>query len=108
MRTRAVLLLTTAMLCIAGASARAVTLDGVTQVAPTITTSANNSKTGTLLAQVVDGNVSTVDTGAGSGSGNVTISFAAPIKSFTFVYGSGAAAQKDPTYQHMGLGDITF
>jgi hypothetical protein len=87
----------------------ATSIDGTTLVAPTITTSANNVLSGTGLTQVVNGTVSTVDTGAGSGNGNVTITFGAtPIKSFTFTYGSGSGTVADPTYQHVGLYDITF
>jgi len=87
-------------------SITATSVDGVTLVAPTITTSANNTLSG---PGVVDGIVSTVDTGPGSGNGNVTISFgSAAIKSFTFTYGSGSGTVADPTYQHIGLSDITF
>jgi hypothetical protein len=83
--------------------------DGTTLVTPTITTSANNTLTGTGLNQVVTGTVSTADTGATSGNGNVTITFGATaIKSFTFTYGSGSGTVADPTYQHVGIGDITF
>lgn len=79
-------------------------------VAPTITTSPNNSLSGTGLTQVVNGTVSTSDLGPGSGNGNVTISFGAtPIKSFTFTYGSGGPpGVTDPTYQHVGISDMTF
>ena len=87
----------------------ATSIDGTTQVAPTITTSANNTLSGSGLTQVVDGTVSTVDTGAGSGNGNVTISFGATaIRSFTFTYGSGSGTVADPTYQHVGIHDISF
>jgi len=87
----------------------ATSVDGVTLVAPTITTSANNTLSGSGLSQVVDGTVSTVDTGAGSGNANVTISFGSTaIKSFTFTYGSGSGTVADPTYQHVGLSDISF
>jgi hypothetical protein len=81
-----------------------------TLVAPTITTSANNSLSGSGLTQVVDGIASTVDTGTGSGAGNVIISFGgAAIKSFTFTYGSGGpSGVTDPTYQHVGISDISF
>lgn len=83
--------------------------DGTTLVAPTITTSANNVASGSGVTQVVNGTVSTVDTGAGSGNGNVTISFGTTaIKSFTFTYGSGSGTVADPTYQHVGMHDITF
>ncbi|HEX8898251.1 MAG TPA: hypothetical protein VF751_06100 [Chthoniobacterales bacterium] len=79
-------------------------------VAATITTSANNTLSGSGLTQVVNGTISTVDTGAGSGNGNVTISFGATaIQSFTFTYGSGGpSGVADPTYQHVGINDITF
>ncbi|HWM25010.1 MAG TPA: hypothetical protein VNP98_09295 [Chthoniobacterales bacterium] len=87
---------------------RAVGIDG-TLIAPTITTSANNTLSGTGLNQVVNGIASTTDTGANSGRGNVTISFGtAAIRSFTFTYGSGSGTVADPTYQHIGLHDITF
>ena len=86
----------------------ATAVDG-SQVVPTITTSSNNILSGSGLTQVVDGTISTPDTGLGSGNGNVTISFGAtPIKSFTFTYGSGSGTVADPTYQHVGISDITF
>ena len=79
------------------------------RIAPTITISPNNSLTGTGLSQVVNGTASLNDTGAGSGDANVTISFGtAAIKSFTFTYGSGSGTVADPTYQHVGISDITF
>jgi hypothetical protein len=87
----------------------ALSIDGVTQVAPTITTSSANTLTGSGLTYVVSGTASVADTGATSGNGNVTISFGAtPIRSFTFTYGSGNATVADPTYQHVGMHDITF
>jgi hypothetical protein len=90
-------------------SITATSIDGTTLVAPTITTSANNVRSGSGLTQVVNGTVSTTDIGPGSGNGNVTISFGAtPIKSFTFTYGSGSGTVADPTYQHVGMHDITF
>ena len=89
-------------------SIRGLSIDGTTLIAPTITTSLNNSATGTGINQVVTGTASTVDNGAGSGNGNVTISFGTnAIKSFTFTYGSGTA-YNDPTYQHIGIHDISF
>jgi hypothetical protein len=61
------------------------------------------------LNQVVNGIASANDTGANSGRGNVTISFGAnAIRSFTFTYGSGSGTVANPTYQHIGLHDITF
>ena len=87
----------------------ATSIDGTTQVAPTITTSANNTLSGSGITQVVDGTISTADLGAGSGNGNVTISFGATaIKSFTFTYGSGSGTVADPTYQHVCIHDISF
>jgi len=90
-------------------SIQALSIDGSTLIAPTITTSANNSATGSGLGQVVTGITTTSDTGATSGAANVTISFGAnAIKSFTFVYGSGATAPADPTTQGIALHDITY
>ena len=90
-------------------SIQAIDING-NAVAATITTSANNTLSGTTgLSQVVTGTVSGTDTGAGSGSSNVTISFGATaIKSFTFTYGSGTGTVPDPTYQHIGIHDISF
>jgi hypothetical protein len=90
-------------------SITALSIDGATLVAPTITPGAANSVSGSPLAQVVLGNASVSDLGAGSANGNVTISFGATaIKSFTFTYGSGSGTVADPTYQHVGIHDITF
>lgn len=87
----------------------ATSIDGITLVAPTITTSANNTLSGSGLTQVVNGTASTPDLGAGSGNGNVTISFGTTaIKSLTFTYGSGSGTAADPTYQHVGIYNLTF
>ncbi len=87
---------------------KAVSIDGTTMIAPTITTSASNVLSGSGLGQMVTGTTSTVDTGAGSGNGNVTLDFGTnAIKSFTFTYGSGTSFA-DPTYQHIGLHDLSF
>jgi hypothetical protein len=90
-------------------SIQAIDMNG-NPVAATITPSANNSLSGTGLTQVVNGTVNTVDTGPGSGNGNVTISFGTTaIKSLTFTYGSGGpVGVTDPTYQHVGISNITF
>jgi len=89
-------------------SIMAVGIDG-SLIAPTITTSVNNTLSGTGLNQIVNGITSTPDTGAGSGNANVTISFGtAKIKSFTFTYGSGSGTVADPTYQHIGMSDVVF
>jgi hypothetical protein len=88
---------------------RALSADGVTLIAPTITTSSSNTFTGSGLNQVVNGVSSVVDTGAGSGNGNVTISFGSnAITSFTFTYGSGSGTAADPTYQHIGIYNLDF
>ena len=87
---------------------RGLSADGVTWIAPTITTSSANALTGTGLGQIVTGTSSVVDTGAGSGNGNVTISFGSnAITRFEFTYGSGAAFA-DPTFQHVGFYDFSF
>lgn len=86
----------------------ALSIDGVTMIAPTITTGAANTLTGTGLSQVVTGISTANDTGVTSGAGNVTINFSTnAISSLTFTYGSGAAFA-DPTYQHIGLHDLSF
>jgi hypothetical protein len=89
---------------------KATSIDGTTLIAPTITTSSNNTQSGTGTSQIVTGIVNTSDLGPSSGNGNVTISFgAAAIKSFTFTYGSGGPAGiTDPTYQHVGINGISF
>ncbi|MDP9098697.1 MAG: hypothetical protein M3N48_06840 [Verrucomicrobiota bacterium] len=90
-------------------SIQALSIDGSTLIAPTITTSANNTLTGAGLGQVVTGITNTSDTGVTSGDANVTISFGAnAIKSFTFLYGRGSTAPADPTTQGIALHDITF
>lgn len=86
---------------------RGVALDG-SLIAPIITAGPNNALTGAGINQIVTGTSSAVDLGAGSGDGNVTISFGtAAIKAFTFTYGSGSLFA-DPTYQHIGIHDISF
>jgi len=89
-------------------SIRGLSIDGTTLIAPTITTSLNNSLSGSGINQIVTGTASTSDTGAGSGNSNVTISFGSnAIKSFTFTYGSGPLFA-DPTFQHVGIHDLSF
>jgi len=80
-----------------------------TSIAPTITgLGANVSLAGTGLSQTLTGTASTVDTGAGSGAGNATITFnATNIKSITFTYAS-TTMFANPTYQHIGIDDITY
>lgn len=62
----------------------------------------------TLSGVDLIGNASAPDTGAGSGAGNAQINFNASfIRSITFSYGS-TNAFSDPTYQHIGIHDLTF
>lgn len=78
------------------------------QVAATITTSSANTVSGTGLTQVVDGIAISNDTGAGSGNGNVTISFGStPIKSFSYTYGN-APIGGFLTGQHAGMYNLSF
>ncbi len=76
-------------------------------IAPTITTSANNSVSGSGINQVVSG---TDENSNNSGSGNVGISFGTNyITSFTFEYGNpSSGVQKNPDSQSIGLYDINF
>lgn len=80
-----------------------------TQIAPTITNVGTNvTLSGSGLSQVLTGQVSTPDTGAGSGAGNATITFnATDIGSITFTYGSSGMFA-DPTYQHIGIYNLDY
>ncbi len=90
-------------------SMSALSIDGTTLIAPTITISPNNSLSGSGLNQVVNGITTTNDTGAGSGAANVTIDFgSAAIQSFTFTYGSGSNTNSDPTLEHIGIYNIDY
>jgi hypothetical protein len=88
----------------------ALSTDGVTLIAPTITNvGAAVALSGSGTAQVLDGILTAADTGAASGDGNATISFGpTPLQSITFTYGSGTATQADPTSQKIGLYNIDF
>ena len=76
-------------------------------VAPTITTSANNSVSGSGTNQVING---TGENPNNSADGNVGISFGTNyITSFTFTYGNpSSGVQSDPDSQSIGLYDINF
>jgi hypothetical protein len=90
-------------------SISALSIDGSTLIAPTITTSVDNTLTGSGVNQIVTGMVNNTDTGPTSGNANVTINFGAnAITSFTFTYGSGSTAPADPTVQGIALHDINF
>ncbi len=77
-----------------------------THIAATITnvgTAASLSGSG--LNQVITGNSASFNSGAGSGNGNATISFASPVTGFAFVFANNAGA---PRYQDIAIGDIFF
>lgn len=62
----------------------------------------------TNTSGVLTGKASVADLGTGSGDGNALISFGVtPIRSITFTYGAGGLFT-DPTYQHIGISDVTF
>ena len=90
-------------------SAISATSVGGTQIAPTISgVGANVALTGSGLSQLLTGQTSTVDTGAGSGAGNATITFnATDISSITFTYSSSSLFD-NPTYQHIGIYNIDY
>jgi hypothetical protein len=89
-------------------SISAVSADGVTIVAPTISNIGPAVTLGGGLNPTLTGNALVPDTGAGSGAGNVTISFGAPIRSFTFTYADGVGSKPNPTFQNISIGDISF
>lgn len=76
-------------------------------VAPTITTSANNTVSGSGTNQVVNG---TGENNNSSSAGNVGISFGTNyITSFTFEYGNpSSGVQSNPDSQSIGLYDINY
>jgi hypothetical protein len=91
-------------------SITALSIDGVTQIAPTITGIGSAvTLSGTGLNQVLTGNANVPHTGAGSGAGNATISFnATGIRSITFTFGAGGNAAINPDFQDISLHDMTF
>lgn len=91
-------------------SITALSIDGVTQIAPTITgVGSAVSLTGTGLDQVLTGTSSIPNTGAGSEAGNATISFnATGIRSITFTFGAGGNSAVNPIFQDISLHDLTF
>ena len=73
-----------------------------------IPTISNLGSSVTNTAGVLTGNASANDLGPGSANGNATISFSGtPLRSITFSYGAGGLFA-NPTYQHIGVYDITF
>jgi hypothetical protein len=91
-------------------SISAVSVDGITLIAPTISFLGSAvTHSGTGLNQTLTGNSLVPDTGAGSGAGNVTISFGTnAIRSFTFTYADGLGSKPNPTFQNIAIGDISF
>ena len=84
-------------------------LDGTTHIAPTITGVGSTVLLGgTGLTQTLTGNSAAADTGAGSNAGNATISFASPIRSFTFVWGVPNSNANNPTPMDLAIGNINF
>jgi hypothetical protein len=87
----------------------ATAIDGVTAVAPTITSLGSSvTLTGTGVNQVLTANNSSPRAGAGSGNGNATITFNAPIKSFTFSFGDDNPAFNNPDPQDFSLANIAI
>jgi hypothetical protein len=91
-------------------SISALSIDGVTGIAPTITNVGSSvSLTGTGLNQILTGAANVPSTGAGSEAGNATISFnASGIRSITFTFGAGGNSAVNPIYQDISLHDVTF
>lgn len=90
-------------------SITALSIDGVTQIAPTMTVGSAVSLSGTGLNQVLTGTANVPNTGAGSDAGNATISFnATGIRSITFTFGAGGNSAVNPTFQDISLHDLTF
>lgn len=78
-------------------------------VAPVITgVGSTVTESGTGLSQVLTGNGPAADTGAGSNAGNATITFASPIRSFTFVWGVPNNNANNPIPMDISMGDINF
>ena len=87
---------------------QALSIDGTTLIAPTVTTSADNTLVGSGLTQTVLGTANVSSTGLLSGRGNVTVDFGSEfIQSLTFTFGS-TNAFSDPAYQHFAIHDISF
>jgi hypothetical protein len=91
-------------------SISALSINGVTQIAPTITNLGSAvSRSGTGVNQVLTGTDFVPNTGAGSGAGNATISFnATGIRSITFTFGAGGNSAVNPEFQDISMHDLTF
>jgi len=91
-------------------SISALSIDGVTQIAPTITgVGSAVTLSGAGLNQVLTGAANVSNAGAGSGAGNATISFnATGIRSITFTFGAGGNSAVNPAFQDISVHDLTF
>jgi hypothetical protein len=91
-------------------SISALSIDGVTQIAPTITGIGSAvSWSGGGVNQVLTGSANVPNTGAGSGAGNATISFnATGIRSITFTFGAAGNSAHNPEFQDISMHDLTF
>jgi hypothetical protein len=91
-------------------SISALSVDGVTQITPTITDLGSAvGRSGSGFDQVLTGIANVPNTGAGSGAGNATISFnASGIRSITFTFGAGGNSAVNPVFQDISLHDLTF
>lgn len=91
-------------------SISALAIDGVTQIAPTITGIGSAvTLSGTGLNQVLTGGANVPNSGAGSGAGNATISFnATGLRSITFTFGAGGNSAVNPIFQDISMHDLTF
>ena len=80
-----------------------------TLVQPVISgTGSTVSHSGTDFAQTLTGTGPAADSGAGSSAGNATISFASPIRSFTFVWGVPTSNANNPVPMDISFGNINF
>jgi hypothetical protein len=91
-------------------SITALAIDGITQIAPTITGIGSAvTLSGTGLNQILTGTANVPNTGTGSETGNATVSFnATGIRSITFTFGAGGNSALNPTFQDISLHDLTF
>ena len=80
-----------------------------TSMAPTISgVGSSVSLTGSGLSQVLTATNSVARTGATSGSGNATFSFAPGVRSVSFSFGDDNPAFNNPVAQDISLGSINF
>ena len=87
-----------------------VATNGATSIAPTITNVGSSvTHSGTGLSQQLIGNADAVDSGAGSGVGNATISFGSnAVKTVTFRWDRGPDATGSAPTAYISIHDINF